>query len=84
VAKNLRFRFASRFAASFTYVESWRAIALANSIFGFNGWSSSVVDITPDFVRLGVVRFRPAQFYRKFSLIRPAVPGLLHHTSPAP
>lgn len=26
-------------------------IELANSIFGFNGWSSSIVDITPDFVR---------------------------------
>jgi recombination DNA repair RAD52 pathway protein len=33
-------------------VESWKAIELANSIFGFNGWSSSIVDITPDFVRL--------------------------------
>lgn len=35
----------------FTYVESWKVIELANSIFGFNGWSSSIVDITPDFVR---------------------------------
>jgi DNA recombination protein Rad52 len=36
---------------SFTYVESWKVIELANQIFGFNGWSSSVVDITPDYVR---------------------------------
>jgi recombination DNA repair RAD52 pathway protein len=36
---------------SFTYVESWKAIELANQIFGFNGWSSAVVDITPDYVR---------------------------------
>lgn len=36
---------------TFTYVESWKVIELANQIFGFNGWSSSVVDITPDYVR---------------------------------
>jgi len=36
--------------ASFTYVESWKAIELANQIFGFNGWSSAVVDITPDYI----------------------------------
>lgn len=35
---------------SFTYVESWKAIELANQIFGFNGWSSAVVDITPDYI----------------------------------
>lgn len=34
----------------YTYVESWKAIQLANQIFGFNGWSSSVVDVAPDFV----------------------------------
>jgi DNA repair and recombination protein RAD52 len=34
----------------YTYVESWKAIQLANQIFGFNGWSSSVVDVTPDFI----------------------------------
>jgi DNA repair and recombination protein RAD52 len=39
-------------AAQFVYVESWKAIELANGIFGFNGWSSSIVEITPDFVRL--------------------------------
>jgi len=36
--------------ATFTYVESWKVIELANQIFGFNGWSCSVVDITPDFI----------------------------------
>jgi hypothetical protein len=35
-----------------TYMESWRAIDIANGIFGFDGWASSVADITPDFVRL--------------------------------
>lgn len=34
----------------FVYVESWKVIELANSIFGFNGWSSSIVDLTPDFI----------------------------------
>lgn len=34
----------------FVYVESWKVIELANSIFGYNGWSSSIVDVTPDFI----------------------------------
>ncbi len=40
------------FSGSFTYVESWKVIELANQIFGFNGWSSSVVDITPDYASI--------------------------------
>jgi len=36
--------------AKFTYIESWRSIQLANAIFGFNGWSCSVVDISPDYI----------------------------------
>jgi DNA repair and recombination protein RAD52 len=39
-------------------VESWKVIELANSIFGFNGWSSSIVDITPDFIEESQGRFR--------------------------
>eukprot|EP01127_Copromyxa_protea_P015089 TRINITY_DN4293_c1_g2_i3.p1 TRINITY_DN4293_c1_g2~~TRINITY_DN4293_c1_g2_i3.p1 ORF type:complete len:338 (-),score=79.23 TRINITY_DN4293_c1_g2_i3:101-985(-) len=35
------------------YIESWKAIELANSIFGFDGWSSQIVDITPDFIEQG-------------------------------
>lgn len=31
------------------YVESWRVIEKAQRIFGFNGWSSRIVDITQDF-----------------------------------
>jgi len=34
----------------FTYIESWKVLQLANRIFGFNGWSCSVVDISPDYV----------------------------------
>lgn len=33
-----------------TYLEGWRAISLANEVFGHNGWSSSVKDISIDFV----------------------------------
>lgn len=33
-----------------TYAEGWKIINLANEVFGFNGWSSSVVNITTDFI----------------------------------
>lgn len=33
-----------------TYAEGWKIINLANEVFGFNGWSSSVVNITTDFM----------------------------------
>jgi len=52
--------------ASFTYVESWKVIELANQIFGFNGWSSSVVDITPDYVRFPPGLFFIAHFCKTF------------------
>ena len=32
------------------YLEGWKAIYLANEIFGFNGWSHSVSQQTIDFV----------------------------------
>ncbi|KAF9239837.1 hypothetical protein BU15DRAFT_46348 [Melanogaster broomeanus] len=32
------------------YAEGWKIINLANEVFGFNGWSSSIVSITTDFV----------------------------------
>merc|ERR1719309_896583 len=32
------------------YLEGWKAISLANEIFGFNGWSHSVTQQTIDFV----------------------------------
>jgi DNA repair and recombination protein RAD52 len=38
--------------AQLTYIEGWQTIQIANSIFGFNGWSSSVVELSPDFVSL--------------------------------
>jgi DNA repair and recombination protein RAD52 len=33
-----------------TYVEGWKVINLANEVFGFNGWSSSVINMTTDFM----------------------------------
>ncbi|KAF8889604.1 Rad52/22 family double-strand break repair protein-domain-containing protein [Infundibulicybe gibba] len=33
-----------------TYAEGWKIINLANEVFGFNGWSSSVVNLTVDFI----------------------------------
>jgi recombination DNA repair RAD52 pathway protein len=32
------------------YLEGWRSVAIANSIFGYNGWSHSVTQQTIDFV----------------------------------
>lgn len=32
------------------YLEGWKVINLANEIFGFNGWNSSVLNITTDFL----------------------------------
>lgn len=34
----------------FCFKQVIKAIEIANAIFGFEGWSSSVVDVTPDFV----------------------------------
>ncbi|EEB07005.2 DNA recombination protein Rad22 [Schizosaccharomyces japonicus yFS275] len=35
---------------SVSYLESWKAIELANEIFGFNGWSSSIRSMNVDFM----------------------------------
>ena len=32
------------------YLEAWKCINLANEIFGFNGWSSSIQNISVDYV----------------------------------
>ncbi|KAJ1969631.1 DNA repair protein rad52 [Dispira parvispora] len=36
-----------------TYIEGWRAIAIANEVFGFNGWSSEIIGTTIDFCDIG-------------------------------
>lgn len=33
-----------------TYAEGWKIINLANEVFGFNGWSSNVVNLTTDYI----------------------------------
>lgn len=33
-----------------TYAEGWKLINLANEIFGFNGWSSTLVSLSVDFI----------------------------------
>ena len=33
-----------------TYIEGWRVVDLANEIFGFNGWSTSVTSLDIDFL----------------------------------
>lgn len=38
-----------------TYAEGWKIINLANEVFGFNGWSSSITNIAVDYVSAVVV-----------------------------
>ena len=33
-----------------TYAEGWKIINLANEVFGYNGWSSSIVSLNTDFI----------------------------------
>ncbi|KAG0087837.1 DNA repair protein rad52, partial [Podila epicladia] len=33
-----------------TYIEAWRVKNMANSLFGFDGWSSTIADVTVDFL----------------------------------
>lgn len=33
-----------------SYLEGWRAFNYANEIFGFNGWSSEILEVTVDFM----------------------------------
>jgi DNA repair and recombination protein RAD52 len=39
------------------YLEGWRSVALANGIFGFDGWSSSITHSNIDFVDFNQGRF---------------------------
>lgn len=34
-----------------TYIEGWKVINVANEVFGFDGWASSITSLTVDFVR---------------------------------
>ncbi|KAK3844916.1 MAG: Rad52/22 double-strand break repair protein [Linnemannia gamsii] len=35
-----------------TYIEGWKAKNLANKLFGFNGWSSAITDVTVDLLEV--------------------------------
>lgn len=35
-----------------TYIEGWKVINVANEVFGFDGWASSITSLTVDFVSL--------------------------------
>lgn len=35
-----------------TYIEGWRVINLANEVFGFDGWSTEIKNLSIDFVGL--------------------------------
>jgi hypothetical protein len=43
-----------------TYAEGWKIINLANEVFGFNGWSSSIINLTVDYVRPSFVSCIPS------------------------
>lgn len=38
------------FGKSINYIEGNKVVALANDVLGFSGWSSSIVDVTVDFI----------------------------------
>ena len=40
-----------------TYAEGWKIINLANEVFGFNGWSSSITSLAVDYVRTDLKNF---------------------------
>ncbi|WWC85234.1 uncharacterized protein L201_000095 [Kwoniella dendrophila CBS 6074] len=37
-------------SAKLSYIEGWKVINLANEVFGFNGWSSSIVSLKTDYL----------------------------------
>eukprot|EP01133_Synstelium_polycarpum_P006104 gene6104-7071_t len=46
-----------------SYIESWRAIEIANRIFGFNGWSSQIIELQTDFIDdLGMGKYRVGSY----------------------
>lgn len=50
-ASHLSYRPAAQ--GTVAYLEGWKAIGLANEVFGFNGWSSEILNFTTDFVKAG-------------------------------
>lgn len=45
-------------AGKLHYIEGWKVIDLANEVFGFNGWSSSIVRLDTDYIdEIGAQKF---------------------------
>ncbi|KAG0288128.1 DNA repair protein rad52 [Linnemannia gamsii] len=38
--------------STLTYIEGWKIKNIANKLFGFNGWSSTITDVTVDFLEV--------------------------------
>jgi len=49
-AEGIAYRSASGTGGTVAYLEGWRAFKYANEIFGFNGWSSEILNFTIDFI----------------------------------
>jgi DNA recombination protein Rad52 len=47
------------------YIETWRVIQIANTVLGFNGWSSNIVEISQDYLEAPA----PGRFSCGFSAI---------------
>lgn len=45
-----QFSFLKYIVATYTYIEGWKGIEVANGLFGFNGWSCSIIEVIPDIV----------------------------------
>lgn len=62
-----------------TYIEGWKVVDLANEVFGFNGWSTSVTSLDIDYVRARSNAARRAPRVRTVQLRRKR--NRAHHAS---
>lgn len=46
----ISYRSSAGMGGQVAYLEGWRAFNYANEIFGFNGWSSEILNFTTDFI----------------------------------
>lgn len=49
-SEGISYRSSSGMGGQVAYLEGWRAFNYANDIFGFNGWSSEILNFTTDFM----------------------------------
>ncbi len=48
--EGIAYRSSSGMGGQVAYLEGWRAFNYANDIFGFNGWSSEILNMSTDFI----------------------------------